>query len=164
MTLEELINAKPVSIYCIINEEDKKIYITYTIETICSIMYNIKKLSDMSLPNREMLFDRDKLSIKIIETYKRRNRLYLKWRVHELCKEYKELGYTLYNAYKPLQWKLYIGVSKAIPDGTGVHYKAIVKLKTSANVVYDIREFSSLEEAQTFVSGNTICDIVGRMV
>jgi hypothetical protein len=152
--LSALLNSKRVSIYCIINEQDKKIYITYSIETIPSILYSINKIIS------ELMYDKDKVEFRLIETYDSCSRLYLKWRVQELYEEYKNLGYSFYSSYKPLHWVLYVGVSKGTAKGIKDHYKAIVKLKTSSNKVYDIKVCNSIKEATDFVASNTISNIV----
>ncbi len=152
--LKELLNAKSVSIYCIVNEVDKKIYITYAIETITSILYNIGKFKE------SLVSDKEKVEFRIIETYDRKNTLYLKWRVQELYEEYKNLGYTFYTSYKPLQWKLYVRVGQCIGSDGTTQYKAIVKLKTSANFTYNVLQFDTVQEADEFVQGNTISTTV----
>lgn len=152
--LSALLNSKRVSIYSLINEQDKKIYIAYSIETMPSILYSVNKIQNM------LMEDRNKVEFKIIETYDSRNRLYLKWRVQELYEEYSNMGYTFYSSYKPLHWILYVRVATGSYDKHSSQYRAVVKLKTSSNKVYDIRTFNTMKEATDFVAGNTISNIV----
>lgn len=152
--LQSLLNAKRVSIFCIINKQDKKVFFNNCIETIPSVLYNIKKLGN------ELIEDKDKVSFILIETYDNCNKMYLKWRVQELYTEYINLGYTPYSLYKPLQWHLYVGVATGRGDSKRIPYKAIVKLKTSANKVIDIIKYNTIEEADNFVASKTIGDAV----
>ena len=154
--LKQLLTAKDVSIYGIINEADKKVFFTYTIETklMTSFTYHIRNFKE------DLVSDKEKVVFKLIETYDKKNWIYLKWRVQELYNEYKNLGYTFYTAYKPLQWKLYVRIGTTSGDNQSKAYKAIVKLKTSANVVHDIKVFDTVEEATLFVQSNTISTVV----
>lgn len=156
LTIEELINTRPVSIYCILNEQDKKVHIVYTRSTVQSILNSIQRISE----DRLFRGDKDKLTFKIIESYDNRNNLYMKWRVEELYQEYELLGYTSYNERKALQWSLYCRVGTSTTPGIEDQYKAIVKLKTSENFVYTVREFDKMQSARMFVQGNTISSIV----
>lgn len=152
--LSELLTCKEVSIYCFINELDKRVFITYSIETVPSILYNIQKIKTL------LQEDRNNVAFRIIETYNAKNRLYLKWRVQELYQEYKEQGYSFYTIYKPLQWKMYVGIRKGTGTPHSVQYKAIVKLRTSNNIVHDVKVFDTMLEATEFVQGNTISTMV----
>ena len=160
MLLEELLNVEDVSIYCIRNDTDKKIYITYTLKTIPSIMNCFFKIKEGTYNNRNMNEDKDKLKFCIIETYKSKHRLYLKWRVQELYREFISNGYTPYNVVKPLRWSLYIRVGLVDADARSTDYKAIVKLKTSMNVIYTVRSFNKMATAKKFIQDNTISNIV----
>ena len=152
MTLQDLLHINKVSIYCIINETNKKIHIVYTRNTISSVFQSMQRIKEGSLCNG----DSRKLQFKVIETYTKKNNLYMKYRVEELHREFEQLGYTFYTAYKPLQWKMYYRVGIDDPDSNSVQYKAIVKIKTSENFVYKIRVYDSIEEAKAFVASNTI--------
>lgn len=152
--LDALLNKNSVSIYCFINEQDKRVHIAYAIETLGSVIYNIEKCKG------GLQEDVGKVEFRTIETYSIANLLYLKWRVQELYNEYKIHGYTFYTAYKPLQWHLYVGVGRGSDTGATSSYKAIVKLRTSNNVVYEIQCFDTLKEATKFVQGNTISTVV----
>ncbi len=152
--LKDLLTSKEVSIYCFINEVDKIIYVGYGIETISSVFNTIKNIKGA------LQKDVGKVKFKVIETYDSMNRVYLKWRVQELYMEYKALGYKTYISYKPLDWKLYVGVGTGRGDNVSVQYKAIVKLRTSANIVYEVKRFDTIEEATEFVQGNTISTAV----
>jgi hypothetical protein len=156
MTVEELINTRPVSIYCITNDLDKRIHIVYTRSTVQSILNSIQKINE----SRLFRGDKDKLTFKIIESYDNRNNLYMKWRVEELYQEFEALGYTSYNERKALQWSLYYRVGTSTTPGIEDQYKAIVKIKTSENFVYNVREFDKVQSARTFVQSNTISSIV----
>ncbi len=158
MSLNDILfSTDQVSIYCIINEEDKKVLFGYT----TSIASHIGFLHS-NLP-KEIQEDRNKVQFKLIETYNKKKELYLKARVDELYKEYIDLGYTLYTSYKPLQWELYV----SIEVDTRVKYDYVprpyIKLKTSHNRRYYIKVCDTLQEAEQFVSSNSIVQALRYM-
>lgn len=141
-----------VSIYCMINEDTKQFLVKYSLYDVKSSVYNTKIQEKGKL---------DKFECRIIETFNNsKSRIYLKWRVHELYQEYIEQGYTPYNAYKPLGWKLVIQVELGIPYNYGEQCRAIVKLKTSANYTFTVKVFNTMYEAKEFIQSNTVSSVI----
>lgn len=159
MNVLDLLLGKQTCIYGIINEQDKRILIGYS----TSIVSSISVLGRDILYNAKIQEDRNKIQFKLIETYNTMNELYLRYKVHSLYKEYIELGYSVYTSYKPLGWKMYVKVEHDHVVPNKARFKAFVKLKTSSNTVYNVRKFDTIEEANNFVSSNTILQALKDM-
>jgi hypothetical protein len=155
--IDILISTEQVSIYCIINEEDKKVLFGYT----TSMASHVGFLHN-NLP-LEVKEDRNKVQFKLIETYNKKKELYLKARVDELYKEYTDLGYTFYTAYKPLQWELYVNIEIDPRVKYNSAPRPYIKLKTSHNKRYYIKACDTLQEAEQFVSSNSIVQALRHM-
>lgn len=157
ITIKDLVyNIKPVSIYCLINEKDKKVLFLYSQNTANSI----STLNTTIRYNKRLQKDRNKIEVRFIETYDEKNDLYLRFKVNGLYEEYKQLGYTFYNAHKPLQWSLYITLERTSRNWGSNHYRAIVKLKTSANKRYNIKEYRNVSDAEQYIQNTSILDVL----
>lgn len=152
MLITDALLGNQVSIYCIINEEDKKVQFGYSLTLASHIGFLRNNIT------KDIQEDRNKIQFKLIETYQQKNEYYLRARVDELYKEYSELGYTFYTSYKPLEWKLYVRVEVgSLTDGKPV-IQPFIKLKSSANRTYRIKAMKSIQEADEYVQSTSIVD------
>lgn len=146
-------------IYALINEQDKRIFITYSRNFNSHLYSQMLKLSrnehEISLLN----LDRAKLDIKILETGTIAD-LYMKFRVYEIQEEWIAKGYTVYKLYKPLHWILTIKVEEDFITGRAYAYRASVFVKTSINRMYRLKSFDKLKEAQAYVNNNAMVNIL----
>lgn len=153
MKLLDVLLNKQVSIYSIINEQDKRVLFGYSTSMVSSISVLARDI----YYNTKIQEDRNKLVFKQIETFDEKNELYLRYKVHSLYDEYiRHLGYTAYTSYKPLGWTMYVRVEHDHAIAHCVYFKAFVKLKTSHNKIYSLYKFDTVEEANNFVSNTSI--------
>jgi len=141
-------------IYAFINEEDKKVLFGHSRNMSNSIL----NLHNQFLYNKEIQKDRNKIELKTIETYTYINFLYPKARVDQLYREYKQLGYTFYNSYKPLGWKIEVQLGTSTLEGSKTYYRAIVAVKTHSSKSYPVKTFVMLKDAEKYASTLTLVE------
>lgn len=124
-----------VSIYCITDEITKTVAVHYTTKII---------------PDNAV----------IIETHKKMNILYCKYRVHDIYCSYILSGYTPISSYKPLHWKLVVRLGDTYRGTMIVDFSAFVRVKTSANIEYTVKSFKTIAEANDFVQNNSIVQVL----
>lgn len=152
--MNELLGCKEVSIYSFINETDKKIYITYAIETLPSVLFHLRRLKSIMLP------DKDKYQFKIIETYDSRHQLYLRYKVHLLYQQYIKEGYTPISSYKPLQWEIQIRVQNHAKDDKEPCYRSVVRIRTSTNAYTTIGIYTNIQNAKRSIQNKTLEQVI----
>lgn len=147
-----LLHQQLAGIYCIINEQDKKVHIEWS----TNLLNNFVQVNQKILSNKEIQEDRNKLSIRFIETYTHKHKLYLKYRVDELYREYIDMGYTPYSSYKPLGWTMFVSLET---DESGRLYP-VIRLRTSFNRSYIACIPATIQEAYSIIETKTVSDVV----
>lgn len=88
-------------LYCLINEEDKKIQIYNTVNIISSISRLSQEIENLN--NSELKKDLDKVKLKILETnFKCKDSRNIRYK--QVIQSYKDRGYKFYNELSVVQY------------------------------------------------------------
>lgn len=131
-----------MGLYCFINKEDKRLYITWSIDLLRSVTRHIGMLCSGVHNYRNMQLDCNKLEFEFIETIEDdRSDISLKYQYW--VEYYKELGYTLYAENQVSKYKVVIKIKKSL---------VYVTLKSTyyTNIVVGV--FNNMPEAEEFAS------------
>ena len=88
-------------VYALINETDKRIYISYSTYVLGAVARLLRELKDGAHPSDQLCQDLDKLEVHILERSEN-----LKLRATFYAKEYEKRGYELYRPVKYVQYKV----------------------------------------------------------
>jgi len=104
---QSLLNLPKQAIFILINEKDKKVYISYSSKFHNKLGSIAEQIRDNTWRWKEMIKDKKKLELKILETNIERHF------VNYYRNEYRNNGYTLYNETEriPLQYQFKIQYS-----------------------------------------------------
>lgn len=151
--VHKLLDIPEVGVYGLINETEKKVYITYSEDMLGGISRLLRNIKDNNTGYRELRRDIDSLSIKIIETV---NYDYTKRDLRDLFRYWSEyyvlLGYTLYRSYKALQCIVAI---EMLPD---LRVAVTLRNKALKGIIMGI--FKTMSEANSFVQMYNSMDII----
>lgn len=130
-----LFNAPANAVYAFVNEEDKRIYITYCTKLLASIDRNIAN-------NRFLYDDRNKLQLIILSTdlVDKKDMMLM---TSYWCSYYRNNGYSLYKEYKHIEYKARAIINKNI--------KAEVQLVSRNNSITVVGVFDTMAEADSFI-------------
>src|SRR5438105_3319080 len=108
--LNVLHNMPKNSIYALINEQDKEIFLTYSYDVLSSLTRLINEIkSGIGLP-----IDPSQFEYKLLETIGKRE--HLKFRFNYWYDIYKQNDYKFYNKRKPINYKLISTIDKDFRD------------------------------------------------
>lgn len=138
------------AVVALVNEKDKKILI-HAARNPYQFLGNIaQSLVNRTHPNKQLIKDQKKLYFKILSPYSiSRYGIVdkLEWIAH-----YRSTGWTLYNTEKLATYR----VAKAVTQDMKVQ----VRLVSAGRRIYPVREFESVQEADSFISTTTVYDMM----
>ena len=149
LQLDDLIDYPVQGIYRIINRAIPRVYIAHSDNTLIHLSVLISGLKTnrlyAALYKDIETYGTEMFEVRIIETYDTPvSQEHLRIRLYSLCTEYESEGYTLYNSYKGLQYK----VTTRIGQYSWVYVEACYK--PNRRVVIGV--FKDIQEADRFVA------------
>lgn len=100
----QLLSFPEAGIWAFINETDKRIYLLESKNLMAGISRNIDAIQRSIHDVKLLQKDKYKLDVQVIEEVK--DGVRRKVRLAYWMKRYKELGYSLYKEYKPVQYEV----------------------------------------------------------
>ena len=135
---QELLNLPKQAIFTLINEKDKKVYISYSTRLHSKLGSIAASLRDNTWRWKVMVKDKKKLQLVVLETTVERN--FVKY----YKEHYKALGYEIYNeTEKPSLWYEF--------KITYSQRKVLVVAVTTRNDKTTLGRFNTYEEARGFL-------------
>jgi hypothetical protein len=112
----EFLNLKRCGIFALVNNEDKKVYITFSKEICSSFARIIREIHEKTCSYKQLIDDAQKLSYIFIENINYEDtKLDIHLKMEYFIQQYKHLGYTMYNdKHKPAKFKVVIDVHNDI--------------------------------------------------
>jgi len=143
MNLVTILSSMPKnSIYALINEQGKEIYLTYAYDVLLNITRLISEIrAGFGLP-----IDPTQFNYKLLETVS--DRSLLKLRFNYWYDNYNALGYKFLNKRKPVNYKLLSSIG--IDFRNGAKKLLYVKLKNRSNEVI-VGVFDNIEHCNDFI-------------
>jgi hypothetical protein len=149
-------NLTTPGVWALVNEADKKVIVFHASNILEGITRNIKELKTGTHKNKELLADKDKLSIKILAVVPNSNYRLLehtKWNKH-FAKE----GFKLYRKRNALEYSVKLKIQRTFyPNKTS--YLAYVKLYNRNHEAFIVGIFESVESAKKFIEENYSDDV-----
>lgn len=130
------------SIYALINEQGKEIYLTYAYD----VLLNLTRLLSEIRAGFGLPIDPSQFNYKLLETT---DRSLLKLRFNYWYDNYNELGYKFLNKRKPVNYRLLS--SFGIDFRNGNKKLLYVKLKNRSNEII-LGAFDNIEECDNFLN------------
>jgi hypothetical protein len=151
---QDLSNLPDKCIYGLFNDQDKKVYIGYSSNTIRTLYSNISNLKYSNLTP-----DWGKLEFRVIEPIEDSNRL--KVRYQYWVSHYSNEGWSMYRDFKAIEYKVRIDILNDETRQKNGRYLLYVKLLSRGRSEVVVGVFDSLSECNEFVESNykTIKDI-----
>ena len=146
MRVDNIKNLCIPGIYVLINERDKKVYISYSANIIGSIsrIFASKDIETKSLRNDYKL-----LRLKLLSDEKDRG--IQKLFAINYIKEYKDRGYSLYKEYNYVRYKVITEIERVVPSSIKSS-RIFVYLAITNGKRYVVGVFQNIDEANEFVS------------
>lgn len=142
--LKDLTELNTPGVYALINNKDKRIFITQSNNILSSVSRNIAQIRDKSHSCRPLLRNLPNLELLVLEHESSpKNR---KIRLSYWMTIYKTKGYELYNPSTPVSYK----VQARITSDYFVH----VLLINKRNDKLVVGVFNTMSEAESFISQN----------
>jgi hypothetical protein len=130
------------SIYALINEQDKEIFLTYSYDTLSSLSRIINEIkTGIGLP-----IDPNKFQYKLLETIEKRQ--YLTIRFNYWYDLYKQNDYKFYNKRRPVNYKLQYNIEPDFRDSSKQLLYA--KLKSRYREII-LGAFEDIEQCRDFI-------------
>lgn len=140
--LKLLYNMPKNSIYALINEQDKEIFLTYSTNSLSSLTRLINEIK----AGYGLSIDLSKFQYKLLEEIK--NQQILAFRFNYWYDYFKNDGYKLYNKRKPVNYKLNYTVGQDFRNKANRLLYAILKNR-SKEIVLGV--FDNINECTTFI-------------
>ncbi len=146
INLENLLNLNCNGLYCLINEQDRKVDVRYSCNLLRAVASLVESISDNSVVPLEISKDASKLQLVVLE--KNIEGLKLK---HAFWQQYyKNLGYSLYRTKPGNKYVVEVSVDYVRELHQSHHY-FVVRLKSKGSTV-TVGIFDQIEDLQDFVS------------
>lgn len=136
ISVEKLLELSRIGLFGLINDIDKRVYVSYSTNIICSVSQIIES-------NKLLKDDVNKLRIITFDcpTY---NKNIQKQYVMYYINEYRNKGYTLYHKFNHIRYKVDIEIVKELA------YVKLISSNNKNNVVVGV--FDDIDKAKEFLS------------
>lgn len=151
MLLKELYNMPRNSVYALINEQDKEIFLTYSYDVLSGLTRLINEIK----AGYGLSINPHKFQYKLLETLDSREDLKLafnRWYEH-----YKNNDYKFYNKRRPISYKLISVVDKDFRSSSRL--LLYIKLKNRYNTL-TVGVFDNIEECNDFMGNYGSTNII----
>jgi hypothetical protein len=158
--LENLLKETTPSVFCLINEAEKKVDVRFGSSLFRSIATLLEAINDSSVSPLELKYDASKLTLKVLETNLTEDTLRLahcKWMDY-----YKNLGYSLYRTTPGNSYNIVVSID-IVKELSFKKYFFVVKLVSKSNSEV-VGIFEDHEELSGFLRENYPNNVVHEIV
>lgn len=139
---QELYNLPKNSIYALVNDQDKEVFLTYSSNTFSSLSRLIGELRS----GVGLVLKPDRFEFKLLEVLDQKDKL--KLRFNKWYDGYRNSGYKFLNKRKPVSYKLVAYIDSDFRNRT--KKLLYVGLKNRSNIIV-VGTFDNIEDSETFM-------------
>lgn len=142
-------------VYCFVNENDKKVFISHSTNILNSVSKILLEISNGIYTKKDIIKDVEKLEFKVLE--KEEFRIARLVKLEKYIIEFKVAGYELYNRsnFSP-KYKIDYYITK--------DFEVWVCLVNSRYKKFMVKQFSNVDAAKNFIQKNKIEDVVNLYI
>lgn len=150
-TIDMLYNAPRCAVFAFVDEEGKRIYVSYSRSLYAQI---VRLMSICKVGRCKWLKDSNDFNnfkIVILETID--NPLLLKLKAVQWCYKYRRKGFKLLNKVRPVNYRVEVRIGSP-------GFLAQVIIITNRSNKYLVKEFNSMEEATLYIKNTSLEEMI----